>query len=101
MTVLWVAKEELERAQEVELAALAKALGHPIRVRILRLLSDQGNCLCGDLATQLPIAQSTVSQHLKVLRTAGLIDGEVDGPKRCYCLNPETLGRLKRLVRAL
>lgn len=84
-----------------ELAALAKALGHPARLRILRLLVRRESCVCGDIVDELPLAQSTVSQHLKVLKDAGLIRGEVDGPRMAYCLQPRTLRRLKALVGGL
>ncbi len=81
-----------------ELAALAKALGHPARVRILRILVRRTACMCGDIVDELPLAQSTVSQHLKILKEAGLIRGEVDGPRVCYCIEPRALRRLKALV---
>ena len=81
-----------------ELAQLAKALGHPARVKILRLLATRNSCVCGELVDELPLAQSTVSQHLKVLKEAGLIRGEVDGPRVCYCIEPRALRRLKVLV---
>lgn len=81
-----------------ELAALAKALGHPARVQILRILVRRTACICGDIVDELPLAQSTVSQHLKMLKEAGLIRGEVDGPRVCYCIEPRALGRLKVLV---
>lgn len=81
-----------------ELAALAKAIGHPARVQILRILIQKSACICGDIVDELPLAQSTVSQHLKVLKEAGLIRGEVDGPRICYCMEPRTLRRLKVLV---
>jgi ArsR family transcriptional regulator len=84
-----------------ELAVLAKALGHPIRVRILRILARRAECICGDLVDELPLAQSTVSQHLKVLKDAGLIRGEIDGPRVCYCLEPGTLRRLRTLLESL
>ena len=81
-----------------ELASLAKALGHPARVKILRILVRKNACVCGDLVTELPLAQSTVSQHLKVLKDAGLIRGDVDGARVCYCIEPRALRRLKALV---
>jgi ArsR family transcriptional regulator len=84
-----------------ELARLTKALGHPARVKILRILVRRNACICGDLVEALPLAQSTVSQHLKVLKDAGLIRGEVDGPRVCYCIEPRTLRRLKALVGGL
>ena len=77
---------------------MAKAIGHPARVRILRILARQKACICGDIVEELPLAQSTVSQHLKVLKQAGLIRGEVDGPRVCYCIEPRALRRLKVLV---
>ena len=81
-----------------ELAALAKAIGHPARIQIIRLLVRRTSCVCGDIVDELPLAQSTVSQHLKVLKEAGLIRGEVDGPRVCYCIEPRALRRLKVLV---
>ncbi len=84
-----------------ELAALCKAVGHPARVQILRLLSRRDACVCGDIVDELPLAQSTVSQHLKVLKDAGLIRGEIDGPHVCYCLEPSALRRLRALVGSL
>lgn len=73
---------------EIQIALVAKALGHPARVAILKLLSN-GECICGEIVDQLPLSQSTVSQHLKELKTAGLIKGDIDGPRVCYCLNTE------------
>jgi ArsR family transcriptional regulator len=84
-----------------ELAALAKALAHPARVRIVRHLLAREECQVGALVGELPLAQSTVSQHLKVLRDAGLVHGEVDGPRICYCADPARLERLGALLAAL
>ena len=84
-----------------ELAALAKAIGHPARVKILRILARQEECVCGDLAAEIPLAQSTVSQHLKILKTAGLIQGEIDPPRVRYCIAPWVLERFKALVHDL
>ncbi len=84
-----------------ELAALAWAVAHPARVRILRILIATDGCVCGELVDSLPLAQSTVSQHLKILKDAGLVQGEVDGPKVCYCVNPAGLARLKKLIAAV
>lgn len=84
-----------------ELAGLAKAIGHPARVQILRILVRRNSCVCGELVEELPLAQSTVSQHLKVLKESGLIRGEVDGPRVCYCIEPRALRRLKALVGGL
>jgi ArsR family transcriptional regulator len=84
-----------------ELAELTKALGHPARLQILQLLIERNTCICGEIVDELPLAQSTVSQHLKVLKEANLIRGEIDGPSICYCINPETISRLKQLIAAL
>ena len=88
-------------AADEQLAVLAKALGHPARVQIMRLLVRREACICGDIVEELPLAQSTVSQHLKVLKEAGLIRGDIDGPRVCYCVEPRTLRRLKALVGSL
>src|SRR6266496_3945717 len=85
-------------AADEDLAALAKAVGHPARVQILRLLVRREACICGDIVDELPLAQSTVSQHLKVLKEAGLVRGDIDGPRVCYCVEPRALRRLKALV---
>ncbi len=81
-----------------ELALLTKALGHPARVRILRMLTRRESCICGEIVDEFSLAQSTISQHLKILKEAGLIRGEVDGPRICYCVDLPTLRRLKALV---
>ncbi len=70
-----------------KLANYAKALSHPARVAILKLLIKKQACICGDIVDELPLAQSTVSQHLKELKSAGLIKGEIDGAKVCYCID--------------
>lgn len=88
------------RADE-ELASLAKALAHPARVAILRMLTRRGECVCGEIVDVMPLAQATVSQHLKVLKDAGLVQGEIDGPRVCYCVHPASLERLQKLVAAL
>ncbi len=74
-----------------ELANLCKALGHPARIRILRHLMEEDRCICGRIVEVLPLAQSTVSQHLKILKDSGLVQGEVEGPKTCYCVDNEKL----------
>ena len=86
---------------DAELARYAKALGHPMRVRILRILAQQTECICGDMVAALPVAQSTVSQHLKVLKNAGLVQDEIDGPRVRYCIEPDAVKRLKTLIRGL
>lgn len=87
--------------EDERIATLCKALGHPHRVHILRFLISQNACFAGEVAEQLPVAASTVSQHLKLLKAAGLVQGEVDGLRRCYCLAPAVLDTLKKLVAAL
>lgn len=84
-----------------QIAALAWAIAHPARVRIVRLLISRSTCVCGEIVDEMPLAQSTVSQHLKILKESGLVQGEVDGPKVCYCINPEKLALLKALVASL
>ena len=79
-------KEEFGK-KEQELAEFAKALSHPARIAILKVLAQKNECICGEIVEVLPLAQSTVSQHLKELKNAGLIDGETDGPRSCYCIN--------------
>ena len=71
-----------------ELAEQAKALSHPARLAILKHLAAQNTCICGEIVEELPLAQASVSRHLKVLKEAGLIRGEVDGPRVCYCIEP-------------
>ena len=79
-------KDEFSQ-QEQELATLAKALAHPARIAILKVLAAKNECICGEIVDLLPLAQSTVSQHLKELKDAGLISGSIDGPRSCYCIN--------------
>ena len=86
---------------EHEVALLAKALGHPARVRIMRLLLAHEACYCGQLVDELPLAQATVSQHLKVLKDAGLIVGEIDGLRTSYCAGRRRLAELHELVGVL
>jgi ArsR family transcriptional regulator len=83
------------------LARICKALGHPARVRILEYLLEVDSCICGRIVDMLPLAQSTVSQHLKILKEAGLIWGEIDGPAVCYCVDRTRLKEFLSLVRVL
>ena len=87
------------------LAEACRALSHPARLAILQTLANRGTCICGEIVEVLPLSQSTVSQHLKVLRKAGLISGEVDGPRSCYCIHTENLqtlsAQLVQMFRAL
>ncbi|PSQ95606.1 MAG: transcriptional regulator [Bacteroidetes bacterium SW_9_63_38] len=81
-------------AETAAMAEQAKALSHPARLAILRVLAERSECICGEIVEDLPLAQSTVSRHLKVLKEAGLIRGTVDGPSVCYCLDPEAITTL-------
>jgi DNA-binding transcriptional ArsR family regulator len=83
---------------QIELAALAKALGHPARIAILQFLAQQKACVCGDIVDNLPLSQSTVSQHLKELKNAGLIQGDIEGPSVCYCINEKTWLRAQKAL---
>ena len=80
------------------LAKMLKALGNPIRFQIMETLAERKSCITGELVATTPLAQSTVSQHLKVLREAGLIKGEIEGPATCYCINPEAISWLKEQI---
>ena len=84
-----------------ELAGLAKAIAHPARVRILRMLSRKEARVCSEITGELPLAQSTVSEHIRILKEAGLIRGRVDGPRVGYCIEAASLRRLKALVAVL
>ncbi|GGK54390.1 MULTISPECIES: ArsR/SmtB family transcription factor [Flavobacteriaceae] len=84
-------------AETEELARFAKALGHPTRIKILNYLENQSCCFTGDLLEVIPLAQSTISQHLKELKAAGLIQGEVNPPKIKYCINQENWDKAKQL----
>jgi ArsR family transcriptional regulator len=82
-------------------AELMKALGHPARIAIIELLAERDTCICGDITDELPLAQSTVSQHLKALKNAGIIKGEIDGVRTCYCLNDEGIAEMEELFTPL
>lgn len=81
-------KTILFTAQQNRLAALAKAIGHPARIAILEFLSSQNSCVCRDIVDELPLSQSTVSQHLKALKEVGIIQGNIEGASVCYCIDP-------------
>lgn len=80
-------KKEEFTVKENKIAAYAKALAHPARIAILQVLIKKNSCICGDIVEELPLSQSTVSQHLKELKEAGLIKGDIDGKKVCYCID--------------
>ncbi len=92
--------EEFTKAQN-DLAAITKALGHPARVAILQFLIKTRACVCGDIVDELPLSQSTVSQHLKELRSAGLIKGEIEGPTVCYCIDQKAWTKAQKLINTL
>lgn len=89
--------EEFTKTQN-DLATLAKAIGHPARIAILQFLIKTRSCVCGDIVDELPLSQSTVSQHLSELRKAGLIRGEIDGPSVCYCIDEKAWTRAKKMI---
>ena len=84
-----------------EIAILAKALGHPARIAIIEYLISVETCICGDIVDELPLAQATISQHLKELKNAGLIQGNVEGNAICYCVNYTTLAKLNDYIQHL
>ena len=77
------------------LATVCKALSHPARLAILQTLAQRGTCICGEIVDVMPLSQATVSQHLKILKNAGLITGEIEGQKSCYCINTGTMRELR------
>ena len=86
---------------EIIASEIAKALSHPARVAIIKFLSKQDSCICNDIVEHLPLSQSTVSQHLKELKGTGLIKGEVDGPRVCYCIDKENWKKAKAIFSEL
>jgi DNA-binding transcriptional ArsR family regulator len=93
-------KTELFTKKQNELAAMAKALAHPARIAILQKLVKSNACICGDLVEELGLAQPTISQHLKELKQAGLIQGNIEGTSICYCINPKTWVQYRQLLSA-
>jgi len=87
--------------KEHRTAQIAKALAHPARIAILKILAKRNSCVCGELVEVMPLAQATVSQHLKELKNAGLIQGTISGPKVCYCLNPQGIAELRQIFDTL
>jgi len=92
-----ITKAQLFDKKQKRMAQLAKALGHPARIAILELLAERATCICGDITDELPLAQSTISQHLKALKKSGIIKGEVDGVRTCYCLDKEVVEEFREL----
>jgi ArsR family transcriptional regulator len=91
----------MNNTERAQLASFMKALGHPVRVQIVEILGRSGECVTGDLSSQLPVAASTTSQHLAILKRAGLIKGSVDGPRRCYCVDKKVLEEARALLSTL
>lgn len=85
-------------ARQNQIASYAKALAHPARVAIIEYLLNNKSCICGDLVDEFPLAQSTISQHLKELKQVGLIKGEIDGPKVCYCIDEKVWEEAKEAL---
>lgn len=92
--------EEFTKTQN-DLAALTKALGHPARIAIVQFLIRTKSCVCGDIVDELPLSQSTVSQHLKELKKVGLIKGDIDGPSVCYCIDEKVWTKAKKAIHEL
>lgn len=90
-------KTTLFSKQQNEIASMAKALAHPARIAILQYLVKKNACVCGDLVDELGLAQATTSQHLKELKTAGIIQGTIEGPSVCYCINPKVWKQYREL----
>lgn len=101
LNIMAVNKAKLFENNQKRTAELMKALGHPARIAIVELLAKRDTCVCGDITSELPLAQSTVSQHLKALKNAGIIKGEIDGVRTCYCLNMEGIEELRELFTPL
>ena len=91
-------KTEYFTDQQNQIATIAKAMGHPARIAIIEYLMKANECICGDIVNELPLAQPTVSQHLKELKNAGIIQGEIDGKAICYCINSDTLKKMEHFI---
>lgn len=88
-------KKEVFTPEDIWLSDVAKALSHPARISILKILTKMNVCMCGEIVDLIPLSQSTVSQHLKELKRVGLITGEIEGPKVCYCINNKIIREAK------
>jgi len=93
-----VSKTDGFSLEQNELANFAKALGHPARIAIVQEILKQESCICNDLVEKLPLSQATISQHLKALKNSGLIKGNIESPRICYCINDEVWQRAKNVV---
>lgn len=91
-------KTEIFTAEQNQLAQLLKAMAHPARIAILQRILLSNTCICGDLVEELGLAQATISQHLKELKSVGIIQGTIEGVSMCYCINPETWKLLEKQI---
>lgn len=96
-----ISKKNIFNKKDQKIADYAKALSHPARVAIVKFLAKKNACICGEIVDELPLAQSTVSQHLRELKRANIIKGEIEGPKVCYCLNSEAINELFEIFNGL
>lgn len=96
-----VTRKDIYSSRIIRLASLAKALGHPARIAIIEQLIKENSCICRDLVSDIGLSQPTISQHLKELKEAGVIKGTVEGPKMCYCLDPDTMHEIQSSFKAL
>lgn len=96
-----VSKKNIFNKKDQKIADYAKALSHPARIAIVKFLAEKNVCICGEIVDELPLAQSTVSQHLRELKRANIIRGEIEGPKVCYCLNNEVFNELIEIFNGL
>jgi ArsR family transcriptional regulator len=93
-----ISKKEVFSNKQNRLADLAKALAHPARIAILEFLAKKNACMCGTIVEELPLSQATVSQHLAELKRIGIIKGELEGPRVCYCINPKAWSEAKKIL---
>jgi len=96
-----LAKIDTFDSSDKQLADIAKALSHPARINILRILNERNSCITGEIVDLIPLSQSTVSQHLKELKRVNLIKGEIEGPRTCYCLNEDVVEKTKSVFTKL
>jgi len=99
LRLMGATKSKQFTTEQNKLAGLYKALAHPARIAILQLLIQKQACICGDIVDELPLSQSTISQHLKALKTAGIIQGDISGVKTCYCINPTIWSEMDDLTK--
>jgi len=99
--ITYLKQEKKGPMDQEAFALLCKALCHPARLKIIQFLKQVDQCICGSIVDILPLSQSTVSQHLKILKEADFIRGEVDGPRTCYCLNHEMFDKFKKMAAEL